>query len=205
MKTPGHCFPSLNFKSKSSCSTELFSLVILSEKSKNQNTRVIWKVWWHFLLWKDHVYIYVLNAAKHQKIKDINICLVAVYHTEVLLAVRATVSGTTLKISPSPMVSEGSLIHCFCLLWEVPLDGGGWTETDTVWYSSSVLSSVLYASELRHVLLLCSVLQGFCGVTGGGRGKGRKQGREREDGSVECQVYGRDNSEVTGCGLEFLK
>lgn len=34
-------------------------------------------------------------------------------------------SGNTLRLRPSLMVSEGSLIHCFCLLWEVPPDGGG--------------------------------------------------------------------------------
>ena len=34
--------------------------------------------------------------------------------------------------------------------------------------------------------------------------EGSKGEREREDGSVECQVYGRDNSEVSGSGLEVF-
>lgn len=69
-----------------------------------------------------------------------------------------TVSGNTLKIRPSVMVSEGSQIHCFCLLREPPPHpspegGGGQTERQTVpvQYSPSVLSGGLYVSELRHV------------------------------------------------------
>lgn len=70
-------------------------------------------------------------------------------------------SGNTLKIRPSVVVSEGSLIHCFCLLKEAPPDaggggggaGGGQTEGQTVpvQYSPSVLSGGLCVSELRHV------------------------------------------------------
>lgn len=55
-------------------------------------------------------------------------CLISIsYHKGLLAMKRCTVSGNTLKIRPV-MVSEGSQIHCFCLLREPPHpspEGGG--------------------------------------------------------------------------------
>lgn len=80
-------------------------------------------------------------------------CLIRIaYHKEALGH-----EGMHCETRPSVMVSEGSLIHCFCLLREFPRFPwrvvGGQTERQTVpvQYSPSVLSGGLYVSELRHV------------------------------------------------------
>lgn len=196
----------------------------------------MWKEWWHFCSVErsrfndPSAFLSEISNREAGEWRCYRASLVMVIAQRLLAKKGHTVSGNTLKIRPSVVVSEGSLIHCFCLLKEAPPDGGGeggggQTERQTVpvQYSLSVLSTGLYVSELRHVP---HCLKGIWNQEGSwfgwhrkestkhlcgwlwwrkqrGERKERKETWKRKGGwGHRGQRYGGDNSGVAGCILE---
>lgn len=135
------------------------------------------------------------------------------------------VSGNTLKTRPSVMVSEGSLIHCFCLLRESPPplspEGGGWTDRKTdcpcsVFSFSSVWRLVRLRAQTclapfegnlksRAVLVGLThdgVDQAFVWVVLMKKAEGGVKKRRRNGWGQRGQRCGCGNSEATTCNLE---